>query len=132
MNRRGFFGLLGGAAVAGPSVAKSAAEMGMADLAMPGVHLGGSYGDYSKQAVCTEKNSSERAAKYLERLLGKSDDQIARETRETYVSALDPDVASLRSMTLASKIRLQKRVQYERNRQREIENYRGILAGLWE
>lgn len=131
MRRRAFFGFMGGAAVAGPAAVKSAAEMGLGDLSVSVGNFGNSVAG-SSIAGADPADSKTCAQRGLSRLLGKSAVQIAREKRDTYVHAFDADVAALRSVTIGNKIRLQKRLNYDRNREREEENYRGILAGLWD
>ncbi|EHK57650.1 hypothetical protein [Allomesorhizobium alhagi] len=138
MKRRAFLQFLGVGAAAGPSAVKSAAEMSMADLNMPGVgqYLGGKDGevDSAGDDACEVMSESrmQRTTRRLERLIGKSDAQVAKEKRDQYVSALDPNVASLRSVSLTEKMRIQRLRQYERRRAIEIADYRGILAGLFD
>lgn len=101
--------------------------MSLGDLSVPSVSIGG----YTQAGLSPTDNKS-WAKMQLARLLGKTAAQVAREKRDTQIYALDPDLACLRSVNLATKIRRQKRLNYEVNQAREEEQYRGILAGLWE
>ena len=130
MKRRAFLGFLGGAAVSGPTVAKAAGEMGLADLSLPNAIgeavLPSAYG------YATQPDNKGWAKDALKRLVGRSAQQIAREKRDTYVQALDSDTACLRSVAIGAKIRRQKRLNYETNIARDEERYRGIIAGWWD
>lgn len=130
MERRAFLGFLGGAASSGPAIVKSAAQMGLHDLTMPGIVRGGGSGIEAADApACDAKDYAKRG---LAKLLGKSAAQIARDKRDTYIDGLDPCIASLRSMALGAKVRLQRDINYNRRRNRDEERFRGILAGWWD
>lgn len=128
MKRRAFLGFLGGAAASGPAMAKAAGEVTIADLSVGSYSSGGEV----LYASVSSKDDKSWAKSQLTHLLGKSAEQIAREKRDYYISSLDPDTASLRSVSLGGKIRMQKARSYEMNCKREEERYRGILAGWWD
>lgn len=128
MKRRAFLGFLGGAAASGPAMAKAASEMTITDLSVSPYISGGEV----PYASVASKDDKIWAKSRLAHLLGKSAEQIAREKRDYCISSLDPDTASLRSVSLGGKIRMQKARSYEMNCKREEERYRGILAGLWD
>lgn len=133
MKRRAFFGFLGGAAVAGPSVAKSAAQMTLSDLNLrqAGVAMLGS-GLEAAGSQCVPADPKTYATKMLERLMGKTPVQIAREKADYHINGLDPEIASLRSVALQSKIRMTRAADYERSVRTRKTYFEGILAGWWE
>ena len=131
MKRRAFFGFLGGAAVAGPSVAKSAAQMTLSDLNLRQAGMAGSSG--APMGGMTEPADQKSYAKQaLARFMGKTPLQRAREKATHYVDGLDPEVACLRSVALHSKVRMTRAITYERSQLREKTYLEGILAGWWE
>ena len=133
MKRRAFFGFLGGAAVAGPSVAKSAAQMTVSDLNLrqAGVAMLGSGLD-AAESQCVRSDPKTYATKELARFLGKTPTQRAREKADHYVNGLDPEIAVLRSVALPAKIRMTRAVDYERSVRNRKTYLEGILAGWWE
>lgn len=132
MKRRSFLGFLGGAAVAGPQAAKSAAQMTMVDLQIP--HLGDgvpSHGLFSSKAA-SSYDPKEWARDALNKLTGRSAMEAAKRRREYQIYALDANVAALRSMTLVNKMRLSKEVQFARSERDYRSHLEGIIAGWWE
>jgi hypothetical protein len=134
MKRRGFFGLLAGAAVAGPGMVKEAAAASLSDLSLPTSILN-SLGDLPPQAgfgMASTEGPSMWAAGRLAKIIGRTAAQHAYHLKRTGVHALDPDIASYRSIALHRKIRWQQ----ERNYARDIEGERGYLeatiAGWFE
>lgn len=127
MKRRNFLGLLGGAAVAGPSMAKQAAANGIESLGVPaipfspGVPVGGlaSAGPISQGGW----DPLHEARADLARLLGMTAAERLRLKRLQQVTTLDPDIAAMRSFSLDAKIRIQR----ERNVERQLENERGWI-----
>lgn len=127
MKRRSFFGLLGGAAVAGPGMVERAAAQTMADLDV-GQYVGvGPVMPPMPAMLDMDTTSTGKSGTISEllslqsdmrRLLGKSAERRARERRETYVGSLDPDIAALRSVSLAHKVEMQRRRVYERDEER--------------
>lgn len=120
MKRRNFLGFMGGAAVAGPSMAKA----GIESLAVP------SLGNAANQIVGGTIASGIRgpeephdplgwAKKDLARLLNKSAAQIMREKQGIQVTMLDPDLAAMRSLSLDTKIRIQRDRLYARSQEQE-------------
>lgn len=130
MKRRSFLGFLGGAAAAGPSMAKGAADIAMSDLRL----AGSMYGDGSASAgypITASGSASSWAKESLERFLGKTPDMIAYEKRGRSVHALEPDVASMRSLSMRAKVSMSRDRQYERATRQEHENLLGHIAGWW-
>jgi hypothetical protein len=127
VKRRSFFGLMGGAAVAGPSMAKAAVAQGMETMSL-GNALGlvGSTGDgkvaYANQAYYDgpEEISPHDPKHWVQRqladFLGKSAEDLVEERLGTQVHQLDPDLAVNRSFSLSAKIRIQRDRNFERNR----------------
>lgn len=116
MKRRSFFGVMGGAAVAGPAMAKEA--VGRLSTGMEGLSLGNGAGlvgeasGYATQAntflIPSAVDEAVNAKAILGKLVGITAAQRAKVKRETYVSILDPDLASYRSLSLSAKIDMQK------------------------
>ncbi len=130
MKRRAFLGFLGGAAASGPSVAKAAAEMTVADLALGPAFDGGMPGGVGAN-LSYPTPDREWASEQLKRLLGKTAVQIAKEKRDYHVSFIDTNTAALRSMSLGAKLRMTREAQYERQVHREQEQWEGVISGLW-
>ena len=127
MKRRAFLGFLGGAAVAGPSVAKTAAQMTVADLSV------GSHGaQFASGYAVTGGNPSSQsswAKEALKKMAGKSAQQIAYERRKYQIGHLDSGVASLRSVALRHKIQMTKNIAYERDQDMEKTWLQGQIKG---
>ena len=125
MRRRGLLGLLGGAVVAGPSMAKQAIASGLEGLSMGQTGLGalasaGSYGLNEKQPYPVPQEEYDPVAwakRDLAEFMGKSASDLLRERLETSVDRLDPDLACMQSLALQAKLRIQRDRNFERNRQ---------------
>lgn len=125
MKRRGFLGFLGGAAVAGPSMAKAAVTPVTEALSVPGVGMAGLYGGPQGGSIAADDTAGEifRLKGMLTKFLGKSPAELARDLRAVSVYALDPDLAAMRSMSLDFRMRKQR----ERNFARQREDERGWI-----
>ncbi len=140
MKRRAFLGFLGGAAVAGPTAAKSAADMAIADLAVAdlavgnvafpsmGASLDGAAGGMNAATSSNIGWATER----LRKLVGASDAEQRQKFRDFYVATLDPNIASCRSLSLTTRIRVSKRIQFDRQNEDRRTYLQGIIDGLWE
>lgn len=129
MKRRNFLGLLGGAAVAGPQAAKAGVES---------LSLGGVVSNYMPTTgyeAGTLAQSPQSEADYyksrLKRILGRSAEQIDFDRRSYPVHTLDPDIASIRSISLRAKIQMTRNVEYERHQRREKTWLEGCIEGLF-
>lgn len=116
MKRRGFLGILGGAVVAGPAMAKQA----VADLSS--TYLGsvsgasGLVGGYGMPTMALAGQSiGPNFAAELATLIGRTAAQHREEIAKLHVHTLDPDIAEYRSMRLQAKIRMQRERDYWRN-----------------
>lgn len=117
MKRRGFLGLMGGAAVAGPAMAKEAVTKlaqasTLADLQLPSA-LGqvAEAGGWARGLVAgggTPFDHVTRAKKKLDLIRGFTADQRSALKAGQHVASLDPDLASYRSFSLAAKIDMQR------------------------
>jgi hypothetical protein len=133
MKRRTFLGFLGGAAVAGPQAAKSAAEMTLADLHAPGVSLNATMGGIGAEPKEDYGHSAKEYAKdKLKKLLGRSAKQVALERRTKWLDGLDPEVAGLRSVTLPNKIRMSRERAYDRAMRADRDTLLGRIEGWLE
>lgn len=129
MKRRGFFGVMAGAAVAGPSMAKQAVSS-LSELAVTG--NGNSIGQaigisgYAKQAIDGGSIISELdyAKTALGKIVGITASQRAKFKRQQHVSQLDPDIASYRSLSLSAKIDMQ--------RDRQLDAYINDRKSVWQ
>lgn len=126
MKRRGFLGLLGGAAVAGPGMAKQAiSDLSIGNvLKEAGIAQGGVFSTLGDTvAGASAAAEGDWLQRELAKVLGLTAAQHAKEMREMSVVALDPDIASYRAVALHRKISLQR----ERDYWRRINERRGWL-----
>jgi len=126
MRRRGFLGFMGGAAVAGPSALKQAAEnmVGLSRSAAlsPGV------GGFGAPAPAQPGDANAltgllREHKLLGMIRNLTADQRNELRRRTWVDRLDPDLASYASFSLSAKIAMQR----ERNVDARLAHRKGWL-----
>lgn len=130
MKRRAFLGFLGGAAAAGPSVAKQAASnLSLADLAVP--YMGVEGNSLVGEATKMGGGPKEWAKQSLAQLVGKSAERIAIERRRHGIGGLDPEIASLRSVALHHKIEMSRSIAYERNQRNEKSWLQAQIDGLF-
>lgn len=136
MKRRGFLGLMGGAAVAGPGMVKQAAAAavgGLETLAVPGAAMLGDVG-YAQSAVPWGVQGTKATldgAGILAKLAGLTADQRRRAKNQMHVSALDPDIASYRSIALHAKIDWQKERQFNRMLEQRKSMWTRHVAGIF-
>lgn len=121
MKRRKFLGFLGGAAVAGPGMAKAAATQGIEALSvspvMPMNMVNPGMFGTAASAISGPVDDFDPvgwARRDLARFLGKSAEQLIRERNGIQVAMLDPDIASMRSLSLGAKVRMQRERLFER------------------
>lgn len=129
MKRRAFLGFLGGAAVAGPQAAKSAAEMTMADLRFPGI-AGNAVGALGGPVASGPDRGW--AKTQLAKLIGQSAKELEVRKTRYWCDGLSPDVAVLRSVALPRKIAMSKERQFEASLRNERGYLEGVIAGWWE
>lgn len=134
MKRRGFLGFIGGAAVAGPSMAKQAMAQGMEAMSVgPTLSSMG----YAINAPISRTDSAvgptdgpydavRWAKRDLARFFGKSAERLLKERLDTHVGYLDPDIAVMRSLSLTTKIRMQRDRNFERAQSGEPSHHRLI------
>lgn len=122
MKRRGFLGFMGGAVAAGPGMAKQAAAQTLADLSIvDGINPAPPLSYYGEFPPRQADWAIPRLGKFKELL--KSAESLKRKHMKTPVPALDPDLANMRSISLGSKIRMQR----DRNFKHWLENEGGWL-----
>lgn len=121
-NRRSFLGLFGAAAVAGPNAVKSANINVLLDAPVGGI-VDGMSSSYPSDKGWAKNN--------LKKLLGKTAEQRQRELARTSVYQLDPNVASLRSVSLTGKMRFSKHIIYAREEEKQIFDMEGIINDWW-
>lgn len=132
MKRRKFLGFLGGAAVAGPAAAQTAATAAMSDLAIAGgVGFGAPSAPMVDMSIGPSDNTS-WAKEQLNRLLGRSAVERAMRKQRHGIYSLDPHYAACRSISLVNKIRMSRDADFERSECREKTYYQGVVDRLWE
>lgn len=125
MKRRGFLGFIGGAAVAGPSMAKAAVATGVEGLSIGNAagFIGGApdapyYG--SVQSAGSGEVPPTHPHHWVQRQLadfmGATSEELQEQRLRTPVHMLDADLAVNRSYSLAAKMRIQRDRDFERNR----------------
>lgn len=131
IKRRGFLGLIGGAAVAGPSMAKQAvASVGLDSMALTALpHDFGPVGGYGSTAAVGQEYDHARWLKdQIRSITGISEEERRERIASQHVSMLDPDLAANRSFSLSFKVQTQKRRNYERWEAREHRSLTRQLA----
>ena len=133
MKRRNFLGFLGGAAVAGPSMAREAVA-GLESLdvpggmnAMPYVDIG-SIGSAAASPATDEYNHGDWLREQLAEVAGITEAQKRERLANMTVRQLDPDLAVNRSFSLTAKIEMQKRRDLERDLASNRRHYARELA----
>lgn len=130
MKRRNFLGFLGGAAVAGPSMAKQAAgSLGLEAMALQAIpaDYGPEPGYGSMESVGEEYDHAKWLRERIKEITGISASERRERIAMQTVSVLDPDLAANRSFSLAFKVQEQKRRNFERYLSRE---HKGLLREL--
>lgn len=139
LKRRGFLGVLGGAAVSGPAMAKQAvaqAAAGLDGLSLTGLGTTAGYVSVGDAVINTqtgnyggvEYDHGNWLLEQLSKLTGLSDEDKAERMDRVYVQNLDPDLAVNRSYSLSAKLQIQKKRNYDRELKREIKDTRKYLA----
>lgn len=110
MKRRGFLGFIGGAAVAGPGMARAAVTPVAESLSIPGVGMSAVYGGMPSGPIEESDVVGEvvRLRARLARYIGRSAEELARERKTVSAHTLDPDLAAMRSMSLDYRMRMQR------------------------
>src|SRR5690554_3619951 len=125
MKRRGFLSFLGGAAVAGPSMAKSAVSTGIEGLSVgnaAGLMQFAPQPSYYGDSLATSSGElppshpKHWVQRQLSDFMGATAEELREQRLRTRVHALDPDLATYRSYSLAAKMRIQRDRDFERNR----------------
>lgn len=119
MRRRGVLGLLGGAVASGPAMAKEAVSS-IASMQVPGaidgaLHLGSEgVANYQSYAMQDTYNHADWLKERLLELTGLTEEAKRERMEGTWVQSLDPDLAVNRSFSLAAKVQMQRRRNFER------------------
>lgn len=130
MRRRNFLGMFGAAVASGP---KAIADVGLQGLNIRGVvaPLGlGGYEDRIGQSPSMDNVSWAKSS--LERLRAMTPWARDLKRRSFHMEAMDPNTASLRSVSLSQKIRISHRRQYEASCRMHDSYLEGVIAGLLE
>lgn len=123
IGRRGFLKALGIGVAAGPATAKTLTDLtpsglGLSSSAYSGFSgLAGDSGPGLNSGTTIAEASTYNHGKWLiARLRELADPSILHDRhRDTHVSVLDADLASMASLSLSSKIRIQRRVNFDRD-----------------
>lgn len=135
MKRRNFLGMFAGAAIAGPSMVKSAAAETLAGLNVTALSGGiasqfGEAAPYGGAVVSGGMNHW--ASAEIAKLGLRTASQHEFYKRRMAVHTLDPDLASFRSFALHQKIRMQRDRDYERSLEAQKSQYLAIIAGWFD
>lgn len=134
MIRRNFLKMVTGMVASGQQVAKTASAMTTADINLKMLGLAGAAAqrDAGPSPASDPEYAKTWAAKRLAQLAMPGKRQRKMRKDRFWVDSLDPDVASLRSVSLGSKVRMSRDRQFERSERAERVYLKGIIAGLWE
>lgn len=131
-NRRGFLGMLGIGAVAGPSITKEV-DMQRA-MNVPFGSFGNPAPEPAEMSWAAAKTPVDRvvwAKDALKGILGKTKAQMDRERINTTVYQYEANVASLRSVSMTARIRMSRDAHFNRNLRKEKDHLEGIIYGWW-
>jgi len=129
MKRRSFLKGLVGGAVAAPATAKEAIDAAASELSLgasPLTNSGlGPIGSGPQEATNTVWAKDD-----LRRILKLTPDQHRKRMKRAHISALDPNVASLRSVALHRKIAITKRLVYNAEVSSRKDYLQSVIDGL--
>ena len=129
MKRRRFLGFLAGGAIAGPGMVKSAAAQTMADLNLGALGLSAGAG-MAPGPVGNVVGGSDWATRGLAELLGRTALEHAKAKREVWLQGLDADIAALGSVSLATKIRMQRERTYSAHLESQRNYFERAIAEM--
>lgn len=127
-NRRGFLGLFGAGVVSAPSVATANFQDMMN---VPFANFSGFPQPVDAKMSGDPMDHKSWAKKGISRLLAKSPYQRRREKARFDVYQWDPNVVSLKSVNVQTRIRMSRDAAYERSERREYDYLDGVLHGFW-
>lgn len=117
MNRRGFLGALGGAAVAGPSAGQAMVQ-GIASSGLNAAQIAGSglrYAGNTNSRYDPKQDWAQRILRMLKRV-----DTPSYSTNDIY---MDCDLRALKSVSLTAKVQISARRQHENNLRAELKAF---------
>lgn len=130
MNRRSLLKFFGGAAAAGPVAVSHAAEasskLSLGGLSIPKPQE--TFKFYTYDPGDPRESAKKALRDEFEQILP---EVIERRRQRHTISALDPNIASLRSVSLPNKIRMTRDLDFEKSRQRRRIDLEGVIAGWW-
>jgi hypothetical protein len=132
MKRRSFLKGLVGGAVAAPVAAKQAMDAAVADLSLSngvGLTNAANLGSASNGRIEGGSNAG-WAFDGLKKLAGRTVADHVKAKRGQYISALDPNVASLRSVALHKKIAMTRDIVYEASLRNEKDYLQSVIDGI--
>lgn len=132
MKRRLFLKGLVGGAVAAPVAAKQAMDAAVADLSIGnglGLTNAATTGSASLGRIAEGSNTG-WAVDGLKKLAGRTVADHVKAKRGQFVSALDPNVASLRSVALHKKIAMTRDIAYEASLRNEKDYLQDVIDGI--
>lgn len=143
MKRRGFLGFAAGAVVAGPGMAKEAAAKAAQSLALSGgaVSQGGNLlglvGGVSSSGYANAVSQMPgylspiaNATQQLAKIAAITPEQRARRKQQMGIGAIDPDIASYKSISLSTKIDWQKERQLNMTINNRRNMWQRVVDGL--
>ena len=137
MKRRGFLGFLAGGAVAAPALAQQAVNsIGQVSIGVP-VDVGSNYVSGALHAgkglfdPGPNRSPVDQARHQLTKLAGRSAARIAWEKQQIGVHVLDADIASMRSLAMHAKIRMQRERQWQRSQQERKSYLERVISGFF-
>lgn len=125
MQRRSFLGIVGGALASGP---KAIANLTKSSLDLADVMPIG-LGSYSDPSQLIDGSWAKRSLNQLKNL---NPWVQAHQRRTFHISAIDPNTAALRSVSLSQKLRITHRVQYDAWRKNHQTYLEGVIAGFFD
>jgi hypothetical protein len=131
LDRRGFLSFLGVGTVAGPGAVKGAAAMTLADTKLRSLGLASGHAGVLDEPQAA-RSRAEWARQQLKQLAGFTPDQQEMRRRQFYLEGIEADVAPLRSVALAHKIRMSREIAWRRSEKTQRAYLNGLIKGWWD
>jgi len=131
MKRRAFLKAAAVSPIVAPAAAKEIVNSTIEDLSLQGINVNNT--EMAGNVLPSDDSIFDRHTfftKQLKQLWSKTPEEIRQERNNFYISKLEADVYSLRSVSLVNKIRMSRQQCYDKDRKQHIALYTATLNQL--